>query len=105
MDKSNNNTTSKKVFAGFLLSSELKMHLNSSTEWKSLVVTPENTQEFQIIQYDDKKFVGHYLPEEKLTLNEIKAYELQMTKKLLSYCPKLVDTHLKFSLLSQLFIH
>ena len=97
--------TTAKLFAGFLLSSELKMHLNSSTEWKSLAVTPENSQEFQLIQYDEKKFVGHYLPEEKLTLNEIKAYELQMTQKLLSYCPKLTGKHLKFSLLSQLFIH
>jgi hypothetical protein len=101
-------TTSKasaKLFAGFLLSSELKMHLNSCPEWKSLAVTPENSQEFREIHYEDQHFVGHYLPEEKLTLTEIKAYEQQMTQKLLVYCPKFDSTHLKFSLLAQLFIH
>ncbi|MBA3603197.1 MAG: hypothetical protein H0W50_06060 [Parachlamydiaceae bacterium] len=105
MDKSTSSKATTKLFAGFFLSSELKMHLNSSHEWKSLTVTPVDSQEFREIHYDNKKYVGHYLPEEKLTLAEIKAYELQMTQKLLTYCPKLTSTHLKFSLLAQLFIH
>lgn len=104
--KQNISTNAKaKLFAGFLLSSELKMHLHSSPEWKTLAIMPEASQEFQEIHYDNLNYVGHYLAEEKLTIIEIKAHEVQMTQKLLSFCPKLDSTHLKFTILSQIFIH
>ncbi len=96
--------TTTKFFAGFLLSSELNMHLKHSPTWKDLSLLDEASQELKNIHYENHHYIGQYLDEERLSLPEIKAHESRISQKLLSYCPKLDISHLKFSLISQLFI-
>lgn len=99
------------LFLGFLLTSELKMHLNKSAEWQnaklhladpSSALDPSNA--LKEVQYGNQTFVGIYLSEPKLSLKDIKKYESQLKMLLNRYCERLECSKLECSLFSQFFI-
>ena len=94
-----------KLFAGFLLTSELRMHLNSNPEWKNLSIMPEASKELLEVHYADHHYIGQYLKEDKLTSHEVKTYEDLLLKRLMTYSPKFNTAHLKFFVIAQLLVH
>ncbi|MBA3238617.1 MAG: hypothetical protein H0T62_09775 [Parachlamydiaceae bacterium] len=95
-----------KLFAGFLMTSEIRMHLNKSPAWQNAQLTPdENSCELVEMRYGEGYSIGRYLAEEQLALSEIKDYEIAISQKLQEYCPKLETGHLKFYIYSQIFIY
>lgn len=101
-----NQQVKTKLFAGFSLTSEIRMHLSKSAAWKNAQLTPQdNSSELVEMRYGDGYSIGRFLAEEKLTLAALKDHEKEISQKLLDYCPKLEIGHLKFYVYSQIFIY
>lgn len=96
--------TQAKVFAGFLLNSEVRMHLNASELWKNACID-RGANDLTEIAYSETSYVGTFLHEEKITLDFLRDQQEAIRQKLQEYCPKLSVDHKNFYLLSQLFIH
>jgi hypothetical protein len=94
-----------KLFAGFLLNSELKMHLNESPEWKIDKFIPTNL-EINLVEtrYGEHHYIGLFLPEKQIDLSSLKEYEHKISQQVQLYCPEIDCHHLKFCVFSQLFI-
>lgn len=92
--------TDVKLFAGFLISSEVKMHLKASSSWK-----PLETPDLIEVRYEDRHYLGNYLAESPLTLHALREQQTFFAELLKSHCPKLDVDHCKFFVFSQLFIH
>jgi hypothetical protein len=105
MDKTQvKNKTSTKLFLGCLLTSELKMHLNSSSDWQNAKMEPQESCVLKEVLYENKKFIGFYLEEEKLTLKTLKEHECKLRTIIESFCHSLDSSKLKCSVFSQFFI-
>lgn len=105
MDKSQiQDKTSVKLFLGCSLTSELKMHLNSSLEWQAGKIESGRSDLLKEVLYENQKFVGHYLEEGILTLESLKEHEGQLRLKINSYCTRLDCSKLKCFIFSQFFI-
>lgn len=92
-----------KLFAGFPLKSEIKMHLQKSPEWKQdrLFQTTESLIE---IHYEGQDYIGRFLGEHKITLNQLYEDEATLRKILQNYCPKCNLDKIGLRIFSQLFI-
>lgn len=105
MDESNiKDKTSIKLFLGCSLTSELKMHLNSSVEWQNDKIDSKRPDLLEEVLYEKQKFVGLYLKEKSLTLESLKEHEATLRLKISSYCSRLDCTKLKCFIFSQFFI-
>ncbi len=93
---------STKLFVGFLLNSELRMHLNQSKTYKQEKIGSQS--DFIEIHYQDKDYFGHFLDKSLITLKELKKMDSEMRKKLELYCPAFDTDHATFVVLTQVFV-
>lgn len=91
-----------KIFVGFTLSSELKMHLNHSIAWKHAQIQKE--QVLEEVHFHHKVYIGSYLDDKPLTLNYIRQIEASLRQKLASYCPFAGVEQLPICIFPQVFI-
>lgn len=103
MDTEIDKRISAKVFIGCRFHAELKMLLTQSKEWKQAVISHEDT--LCEVHYQQKDFIGMFIPEAKTTLHELRQYEELILKKLYAYCPTLEIDTLKLSIFPQIFIN
>jgi len=93
---------SSKIFAGFLLNSELRMHLNQSKNYKQDKIGSK--QGLQEVHYQEKDYFGIYLDKNLISYNELKNLEDTLQKKLEFYCPAFNNEHTTFFVLPQVFV-
>lgn len=94
-----------KVFIGCRFHAEIKMLLNQSKAWKLATISSQpQTDSLCEVHYQQKDYIGLFLPQEKNTLNELKAYEKLVQDKLKEYCPSLENETLKMTIFPQIFI-
>lgn len=105
MENISRSGTHARLFAGFLLTSELKMYLNSSKGWKSVKFIPTDlSSELVETRYGEHYYIGLFLSEKQIALTSLKEYEQKITHQMQLYCPQIDSDHLKFCIFSQLFI-
>lgn len=96
--------TTSRLFFGFLINSELRMHLNSSG-WDQIKSSIEkNSVPLIEVNYKGKDYIGQYLQEVKLPFNSIANFERELIEKLQNLCPKLDCSQRKCSIFTQIFI-
>jgi hypothetical protein len=94
-----------KIFAGFLINGEIKMHLQDSILWKqALVDRSTHSKELIEIYFDEKEFIGQYMEKNEFILEELYKMHEQLKKSLQRYCPDCNIETLKFSIFAQVFI-
>ncbi len=94
-----------RLFVGCPLSSEIKMHLHQSATWKHATILPlKNVGELIEVHYHGKDYLGCYLTEDRVTLQEIEAIEGPIKKRLKEYCPTFAAENIKVSIFAQVFI-
>jgi len=103
MDTEIDKRISVKVFIGCRFHAELKMLLTQSKEWKQAVILQEGA--LCEVHYQQKDFIGMFLPDAKITLHDLREYEEIIFKKLQAYCPTLETESLKLSIFPQIFIN
>ncbi len=94
-----------KVFAGYLVTSELRMHLNESQAWKNVSVrqTPDPL-ELKEAHYKDKDYIGIFFTHDTFTIADLKATDAMLRQKLSAYCPKYNADLAKICSFPQLFL-
>jgi hypothetical protein len=95
---------SLKLFAGFLITSEIRMHLNDSAIWKRSSF--QNKEEFPLIEihFHHQDYIGFFLSENHSPLEQLRQVELLLRKLLAHYCSALSTDLLPMTLFSQVFI-
>lgn len=95
---------SAKIFAGYALNSETKMHLAKSFAWKQITILPvDETQNLIEISHEGKNYLGCYL-KKKPTLDEIRKLEGFIAKQMKKYCPDLLTENFNVSIFAQIFL-
>lgn len=94
-----------RLFVGLLLTSEVRMHLNQSEQWKQeQVVRNESGETLQSLRYQDKEYIGSMLTTALLPLEELRTLEDSVRLVLNRYCPELQTDKMKIFVFPQLFL-
>lgn len=93
-----------KLFAGYVISSELRLQLNQSSLWKQAKIAPSIPHDLEEIHFHQKDYIGHFLTQSCVTLSELKKLEDQISQTLKSYCPHFSSEKIRIIVFSQLFI-
>ena len=104
MDDCSEDKIGIKLFAGFLLSSEIRMHLNESPLWKRSSF--QDKTEFPLLEthFYHQDYVGIFLEESFLSLSRAHQIEHSLRKLLAQYCVGLSIEGLSIALFPQVFI-
>jgi len=94
-------TIEKRIFIGYLLSKELKIHLNQNGHWKEAKLSGEFS--LKETTWQDKEYIGSFAPAE-YPYNQLKEKEEEVRTQLQIYCPKLNLDKQSIYLFSQLFL-
>lgn len=99
------NQVTLRLFIGCLLTSEIKMHLNQSNQWKHLVISPTKSENDLVeVHYRGKDYLGSYLPRDTLSIDDLKKIEKPIKQSLKAYCPGLEVENLKLQIFAQVFV-
>lgn len=90
-----------KLFIGCRISSEIRMHLNKSIQWKHATILAEGLKE---VCYQDKEYLGFYLQSKKLTIKELGFFQQNIRQQLHIYCPALATEQLEIFIFPQVFL-
>lgn len=94
-----------KLFAGILITSEIRMHLNQSIRWKEAKILKEYDPAHLLeVHFKDQNYIGKFLPEPRANLTELKQCEKEIKEALKKYCPTLRTERFKIKVLFQQFI-
>lgn len=94
-----------RMFGGFLLSTELRMHLHQSNMWKQLsALHLASSTDLLEITHENHLYVGQYFIKEHLTLGDLRESCIFMKQTLQPYCPKYDVDALKFYIFPQVFV-
>lgn len=106
MNSSQENGITVKLFAGFPLKSEIKMHLEKSAEWKQsrLFIGSDNKEGLIEVHYEGLDYIGRFLGEHKIPLNQLITDEAAIRKSLQNYCPKCNLDKINIRIFPQIFI-
>jgi hypothetical protein len=101
-------TTNKlnlKIFVGFRINSEIRMHLNYSDEWKQeLIIRDAKGERLEEIRYQEKQYIGILLPNQRIPLYELRNYQEKIRNVLYKYCPELNTETVELYVFPQLFL-
>jgi hypothetical protein len=90
-----------RIFMGYLLNKEIKIHLNQNPKWKEVKLLGE--QRLTETHWQEKEYIGFFIPS-LLTYQQLREKEREIKTELQIYCPKLnLDAHSVY-LFSQLFL-
>lgn len=84
-----------KLFAGCLLTSEVKMHLSKSTSWQNARLDPNPLVE---APYQGKDYLGRYLDQERHTLQDLKILQHEINSTIAHCCPELAGREFELKL-------
>ena len=94
-----------RLFAGFALNSEMKMHLKQSTAWKNAKIDKSHSKHaIEEIHYQEKDYLGIYLDAENQTIPQLKEIDLELRNQLAHYCPEFNVESIKLYIFPQIFI-
>lgn len=94
-----------KIFIGCAISSEIRMHLNHSIEWKHAALISASTQEgLQIVSSHGNDYLGFYSTQKHLTIKDLKETQETIIVQIKSYLPKLDTQNLKICIFPQVFV-
>lgn len=90
-----------RLFIGFIVNGEMKMHLNQSATWKEAALF--QSADLNHVHFENKEYIGQFL-ELALNYEELKQKEKELKNRLQHYCPNLNLESLTAYLFPQTFI-
>lgn len=97
------NKVSTRLFVGCLITSEIRMHLTQSIQWKHAMLATNN-ETIQEIHYQNKEYLGLYLAFTQTTLEELKKNQDQIRTQLKIFCPNLETENVSICIFPQVFV-
>lgn len=92
-----------KLFAGFSVTSELRMHINSSPEWKEHQIIEKGVG-LTLIPFEGKNYLGIYIEPAIFSLDQINELEKILMSSLKQFFPKYQPKALNLYFFTQAFI-
>ena len=94
-----------KLFTGYVISPELKMHLKESREWdQALTLASRKEDDLIHVPYQNKEYIGIFSEDNQLNISEMYDLEKTIQQTIQRYCPEFPIEKLKLSLFPQIFI-
>jgi hypothetical protein len=94
-----------RLFVGVPITSEIRVHLQQSLEWKqSTLSSVEDMPHLVETHYQSKDYIGIFLPEEQLPLDELRKIEKTVRLLVQVYCPQTLPESLHIIVFPQVFI-
>lgn len=100
----NENTVSVKLFVGFPLTSEIKMHLNRSQAWQQASVLHPAERDLVEVHHHGQDYVGRFLPQDRVILSEVQDNDMRAKQALQHYCPECNLDGMTLRVLPQVFV-
>jgi hypothetical protein len=99
------NKISIRIFAACLITSEIRMHLNYSIEWKhSAFDVLSASLCFQEIRLHGKDYFGFYIEYKTYKISELDEIQNKIRDQLKAYCPKLDTETIDICIIPQVFV-
>lgn len=81
---------STKFFVGFELTTELRIHLSHSHDWKQVSVARDHASNPLIeCPFQEKAYIGRYCDMPIMPLSHLKRFAKEISNMLQQYCPEL----------------
>jgi hypothetical protein len=103
MNMQTENRVKIRLFAGCVVTSELRLQLNQSLLWKQASIAP-NRHDLEQTHFHQKDYIGLFLKEDKISLDDLEKVEANVLHYLKAYCPQFASEKLRILVLSQVFI-
>ncbi len=87
-DERNDDSVAVKLFVGFQVTSEMRMHLHRSKAWQQASVLCPSERDLIEIHHHGHDYVGRFLPQDRLILSDVRANDALAKKALKEYCPE-----------------
>jgi len=94
-------TTTTKIFIGCPLTSEVRMHLEQSSSWKSRSLGSD--VRLEEVRFDGRDYLGAMV-DGSLSKGEIEGHEQQFRHQLSLFCPRLECGSIPLVLIPQVFV-
>lgn len=104
MTKKAEGNVSVKLFIGFQVTSELRMHLHRSKSWQQASVLNANDRDLVEVHHHGEDYVGRFLPQDRLILSEVVANDNLAKQALKNYCPECNMDGVTVRVLPQVFV-
>lgn len=92
------------LFIGCPLTAELRLQLTQSLEWKQAKINPIAGKDLEETHYQQKDFIGFFVKQEKITIQDLKQIEIQILQRINQYCPHFASEKIRILVFSQIFI-
>lgn len=94
-----------RLFAGCQITSEVRMHLNQSIQWKHAGIDAElGSDRMQEVHYRDKDYFGFYYSGETIGCKDLNGLQHKIRGELKLYCPDLETDHCAVYIFPQFFV-
>lgn len=93
-----------KLFAGCVITSELRLQLDQSPLWKQAKIGPAIQNDLVETHFNEKNYIGLFLTHDQITLSELKLIEDKILHAINAYCPQFASEKIKVLVFSQIFI-
>lgn len=93
-----------RLFVGCLMTSELRLQLDQSHEWKQAKIGPLEENNLVETHFHEKNYIGFFLVNNHVTLSELRQVEDKIFKALNAYCPQFASEKIRVLVFSQIFI-
>lgn len=94
-----------KLFAGFIVSPDMKREMYISDKWHMAQIAWKGQKTgLEIVSYQNKDYVGKYLETPSPSLEELRDMEDKIQKQLLFHCPAIKPFSLDFFIFPQIFV-
>lgn len=94
-----------KLFAGYLITSELSMHLRHSNSWKQTVIMPHSEEKDLItVHFQGHDYLGAYLKTNEVKLSELNSFGSYIQQHFRHYCPDFSIENSKLHIFGQVFV-
>lgn len=103
MTSDTKNRVTVKLFAGFELTTDLRIQFNQNSEWKQAVVS--NTTPLKSVCFHEKDYIGLYLEQNTAPLKRLMELSQQMKQVIEEYCPEINTDKLKPVIFPQIFVY
>lgn len=94
-----------KLFAGFTVNSELRMHVKMSKKWKEHEIVQKKTpDDLQLVHFNEKDYLGYYLEPSIISMQDLSSLEKKIRSAFEDFFPKYQSDSLSLCFFAQAFI-
>ena len=94
-----------KLFAGVLITIDMRKHLNVCSTWKESLIGWQSEKGAWIeLRYQNKHYFGKYLTGPTIPMPDLRLLEKELKNVFSTHCPELSQEQIKLTVFPQMFV-